>query len=299
MKKLSYVALAALGVALSAGQASAEELWNPHLRGVDEGLAAGAVPPKGVYFVDDNYYASFRMYDGSGKSTPTRLDVFVDVPIVLWNTGLKVFGGDFAVAAAQPFDYTNVIATGLPSSNAHWGTFNTVLIPAIVSWALPSDFHVKGSLGINLDDASSSPSKPPANGGAGAGNAGTTFEPGLGISWLHDGWNISAQFLYDTTTKDNHTNYQSGDQFSGDYTISKAFGKWSFGVGGYSTNQLEKDTVNGKDAAGTTRLTYGVGPVASYTFGGIIVQAQYDYNITTHNDFGGDVFNVRFVVPID
>jgi len=284
------------GFGLTAGSAEATELWNGHLRGVESGLAAGALPPEGVYFILDNYWASYKQYS-SNKSNGTKLDALVEVPILLWNTGVKVLGADYAVALAQPFDYTSVTHNG-NAVGSHWGTYNTYLAPVILSWALPYDFHIKGSFGVYLDDASSSPAHPPSGGGVGAGNAFTTFEPGLGISWLHDGWNASVQFYYDTNTKNTRTNYQSGDQIALDYTLTKAIDKWTVGIGGYQLNQLERDSVAGREQTGTVAFSYGLGPIVGYDFGGINLQAHYSHALLVHNDVGGDFFNVRAVVPL-
>ena len=298
MKKVnvSYAVIAAMGVALVASQASAEELWNPHLRGVDEGMAAGALPPQGVYFVDDSYWLSFESHDGSGKTTGTQLDGLVEVPILLWNPGVKVLGADYAVGVAQPFDYTSLSGNGV-TGDGHWGTYNTIAIPGILSWSLPHDLHASASLKVYIDDPSSSSAHPPSNGGAGSGNSFWTLEPGAGLSWLHDGWNVGAQVLFDHNFKDSATGYDSGDMIDVDYTATKTFGKWVAGVGGYQENQLQRDQINGVSRAGTVRLTSGVGPIVGYNFGPIDVSATYNHEITTHHDFGGDFYNLRAVVP--
>jgi hypothetical protein len=62
------------GAVAFAGQASATQLWDPYLRGVNEGLAAGALPPEGVYFVLDNYLADHNLYSpGNSKAPNTGL----------------------------------------------------------------------------------------------------------------------------------------------------------------------------------------------------------------------------------
>jgi len=301
MKKITYAALAA-GVVFAAGQAGASELWNQHLRGSDIGGALGALPPAGVYFVDDNYYGAFSLDNDKSQSSQLKLDVYVNIPILLWSTGIKILGADYAVGIAQPFDYTNL---NYAADSDHWGTFNTVLIPAALSWTL-GDFRVKGQLAIAVDDASSSPSSLPARGGAGSGNAYNTFEPSIGASYLKDGWNASVALRYDTSTADDshyvsatkNEKYQSGDQISTDWTFTKALGKWTVGAGAYTQSQIERDQINGVSTAGTSRVNAGAGPIVGYQFGGIGVTANYDHQILNHNDFGGDVFQVRFVVPL-
>jgi len=290
----------AVALTLVSGAAGATELWDPHLRGVESGLAAGALPPEGVYFALNNYFATFKQYDGSGNKTGLALDAIVEVPILLWNTGLTVFGAQYGVAVAQPFDYTEISVANAPTltDTGHWGNFNTYLVPVILSWALPHDLHVKASFGVWLDDASSAPGRNPSRGGVGSGNGFTTFEPGLGISWLHDGWNLSAQLYYDTSTKNDRTDYQSGDQIAIDYTATKTIGSWTVGLGAFQLNQLEKDTASGRKVLNSVSQSYGLGPIVGYDFGRFNVQATYNHYLMTNSDVGDNVLNVRLVVPV-
>ena len=65
-----YMLMAAMaGSVIVAGAASATELWDPHLRGVNEGLAAGALPPQGFYFINDSYFLSYESTNDKGKKT--------------------------------------------------------------------------------------------------------------------------------------------------------------------------------------------------------------------------------------
>ena len=93
------------------------------------------------------------------KSPVVKLFAYVDVPILLWVPGCKFLGADYGVAIAQPFDYVNLMAAercglGHPVnlSGSQWGTFNTILLPYILSWKLPCDFRVKTALAIGFDD---------------------------------------------------------------------------------------------------------------------------------------------------
>src|SRR5882672_3588514 len=87
------------GSALAASQASAEELWDPYLRGVNEGLPAGTLPPPGVYGVLDSYWMTYDLRGSNAKKVAdTGLSALVEVPIVLWVPGIKIFGADYAAA---------------------------------------------------------------------------------------------------------------------------------------------------------------------------------------------------------
>jgi hypothetical protein len=299
MKKVVCAAALAATVVLTAGSAFAEELWNPHLRGTDEGLAAGALPPEGVYFINDTYFATWKDMNGTNSNTNgIKLNAWLDIPIVLWNPGIKVLGADYAVAIAQPFDYLDMSGGPYKNDNGHTGTYNTVLIPGQLSWALPMDFHVKTGLSVYVDDPSSSPAHPAPNGGVGSGNSFWTFSPELGLSWLHDGWNLSADMRYDYNLEDDTTHYNSGNMFDVDYTVTKTIGKWTAGIGAFEQNQLEKDKSNGATVANSTQENYGIGPIAGYNFGPVDVMATWNYGVMTHNEVGGDMFNVRLVVPL-
>ena len=301
MKKLLGAMIMTAAVTL-AGQASAEELWDPHLRVVNAGLAAGALPPPGVYGVLDNYWVSYTWHDQNGKTVSgTGLSALVEVPIILWSTGIKILGADYAVAVAQPFDYTSYTPQG--AGNGNWGTFNTILIPGQLAWTF-GDFHVKAGLSVYLDDASSTMADlvkgRRLNGGLPSGNGYTTIQPDLGLSWLSDGWNLSADlhlaFPSDATTANGYR-YQTGDEFAADYTVAKTLGKWTVGLGLHQENQLNADTLNGRTVPNSIATNFGLGPLVGYQFDGVSIMAEWNHNIYAANDVAGDIFNLRLVVP--
>jgi hypothetical protein len=283
----------------------ATELWANTLPAINEGLAAGALPPPGLFGIYESYWASFTSYDNHGKSTGAMLDAFVQVPIVVWVPGNKILGASYAAAAAFPFDYTNVKAPGVPalSNNGHWGTFNTIVQPLILSWALGNNLYVKTAFAFAIDDATSSPGHPPSGNGAPSGNGFWSLEPDVGISWLYDGWNISAGLQYAYNLTNSSTDYKSGQQISGTYTVTKTIGKWTFGVGAYSINQITGDSGLGAADAGCANRggckieSYGAGPLVGYQFGGVNLMVNYTRSIYTRNYVGGNVFNVRLIVP--
>lgn len=300
MKKiLCFTALS--GAVALAGPALATELWDPHLPGVDIGLAAGALPPEGVYGVMNNYWASYHYYNSKANSVSgTSLEAYVGVPIVLWVPGIKIFGADYAVAIAQPFDYTSIgSGWGLSTGSGNWGLFNTVLVPGQLSWTF-DEFHVLTGVTVYLPTATSTPPLGRwVRGGLPSGNGYAAVQPDLGLSWLHDGWNVSASLHFPipitATTAANYT-YWSGAEFEADYTVTKTIGNWTFGVGAYQVNQLNSDTLNGQNIHNIAQR-FGLGPVLGYQFGGINIQAQLNQSVYTRNDVGGTFLNVRFVVP--
>ncbi len=354
MKKLLLVMCVSMLAVMMVTPAFAEELWDPHLRGVDVGLAAGALPPPGFYFVNDLIMGfdktfgplyNYAPQGGSGTFPPNpsfpggqngkansmeKLFAVVDVPTLLWvPSTCKFLGADYGVAIAQPFDYTNLrIQTntvGNQNTNTfvggeQWGAFNTILVPYILSWHLPCDFRIKTALAVAFDDATTSPEnrisavpfgrngslRNQGDGGiyAESGNGDYMFTPSVGISYLHAGWNLSAEFFYSFQTKDTATNYQTGDFFAADYTISYTCGKWTFGLGASEENQVANDSFDAGDGTGyhsqpnTKAEAYTIGPLVGYNFGPCSLLFNYAFPLYTNNDVGGEGFLFRLVVPL-
>ncbi len=297
----STLALAMAGSTITA--AKAEELWDPYLRGVFEGLPAGALPPPGVYGELDNYYAAYSYFNAAGDKVPgTHMNVLVEVPIVLWVPDIKILGATYGAAIAQPFDFN----TYQPLQNTHGGggnlgIYNTVLIPAMLSWSLPEHFFVRTGFGVYLNDATNTPADlvdgKLSNGGVPSGNGYSTIQPDLGFSWLYNGWNVSVgthyEFPVGSTTTTNY-NYRSAPEFAADYTVTKTIGAWTMGLGGEQEDQFSKDTFNGQPVPGSIVHNYGIGPIVGYQLrGGVDVTAIWNHHFATSSDVAGDFFNIR------
>lgn len=307
-KTLALVGVFGIGFCHSA---SAMELWDPHVRATDVGQYSGMLPPKGVYFVDNNIYAKFNNYDSnSDKVASSNLDVYVNVPILLWSTGLTVLGGSYALGIAQPFDYTSAEVTNT-SGAGNLGFYNTVLVPGIISWDLHPLF-VSTGLSVYLPDGTNNMTDflhgNMKNGGLPSANGYASIEPDLGLTYLlPDGWSASASFHLafpvgstKTTLADGSTyDYHSGTMLMGDYTVGKTIGSWMLGVGGATQNQLNHDEQEGNTTdAGTAAKgnvqNYSISAFASYQFkGGISLAGIFSHGLSTTNDVGGNIFNLR------
>jgi hypothetical protein len=329
MKKLLLALFVVAAAAVLAAPAFATETWDPHLRGINEGLAAGALPPPGVYFINNSQFApAYHQYGnlfnasvlaGGGHigTSPsgqvnrnTCLFAFVEVPILLWVPGCKFLGADYAMAIVQPFDFTSLrvkaptypgIPLGTAVTGAQWGMFNTVLVPYDLSWKLPCDFFIKTGLGIALNDPTNSAGTATSLGTgffAPAGNGTYTFEPTLGLSWLHSGWNVSVDCHYAFQTKDTGTDYQSGQQLAIDYTVAYTWGKWTIGVGAGQETQTTNDSWKGTTLTDSKANAWSVGPIVGYNFGPLSMEFIYNFGVYANNDVGGDWLVLRMVIPL-
>jgi len=371
MKKFILAMCVSMAVVMMFGPAYAMEAGPVHGPGGDEGLAAGALPPQGFYFINDFVmlpslitHGPIFDYNFNGGPVPThvgpvkngegisneKLIAVVDAPILLWVPGCKFLGADYGVAIAEPFDYTNLnVQVGghpfggqpfggvLGDTNtfvggAQMGASNTVLVPYILSWKLPCDWRIKTAFSVVVPDATTSTgnrirstdavtgqafsNRANQDGGiyAESGQDFWSFTPEIGISYLHAGWNFSADFFFSFSTKNNDTNYQSGDIFAADYTITYTCGKWTFGLGAYEQNQLNSDSfVQPFGATGAyglpgdglyhsqpgTKLTaYGIGPILGYNFGPCSLMFVYNVPLDSDNLANGESILVRLVVPL-
>jgi hypothetical protein len=330
MKKFFLALFVLAAAAVFVAPALATETWDPHLRGINEGLAAGALPPPGVYLIHSSQFApAYHQYGnlfnasqatGGGGIAPfpsgkinrdLSLFAYVDIPVLVWVPGCKFLGADYGMAIAQPFDYTNLRIKGATAAiagftaqnntGAQWGAFNTILVPYELSWRLPCDFRVKTGLGIALNDPTNSAATATTLGPgifAVAGNGTYTFEPTLGLSWLHAGWNVSADFHYAFQTKDTGTDYQSGQQLAVDYTVAYTWGKWTIGVGAGQETQTTTDTWKGVNLPDSKANAWTVGPIVGYNFGPLSMEFIYNFGVYINNDVGGDWLVLRMVIPL-
>lgn len=340
MKKILLAMCVCLAVLTLVSSAYANELWDFHLRGADEGLAPGILPPPGLYFINNSYWAtSYHNYDQNGNWIPgVKSQGYVDIPILLWTPGCQFLGASYGAAIAQPFDQVS-LRLSPPAAPAtfmgnQWGAYNTVVEPIILSWRIPCNLFVSGSFTIGLNDGTTSPgdsaaaqpgnplyhlqqgvafSKDLKDVYAWSSNDCYTFTPMLGISWLYHGWNLSAEFAYTFYTKDTDTEYQTGDQFWADYTLTYTCGRWTFGVGAEQQNQLYNDKFNSliynsagipigetgyRSQPGTMAINYGIGPIIGYNFGPCSIMMVYNFPVGVKSDTGGEWLDLRLVIPL-
>jgi hypothetical protein len=93
-----------------------------------------------------------------------------------------------------------------------------------------------------------------------------TFQPELALSYLANGWNLTA-FLYDEiNTENTRDRYTNGNIFHVDFTATKTFGKWTLGPVGYYVAQITDD----KCPVGICTATHG-GLGGTVTPTGVIV----------------------------
>jgi hypothetical protein len=244
--------------------------------GVLIGSSAG-VPPPGIYMFNQLFTYQTNLVGPltNAIGTHTGVQAAVDVQGFLFVPGWTFLGATYDAVVVQPFIMASIggplsFNPGFVSQEA--GAHNTYIAPVELSWKLgTSGFVVKTGLGIYVPDGT-------IQGPFGLNNVGNpwwTFVPELIVSYLKDGWNLSAALQGEFNTKNTVDGYTTGDIFRADFTATKTIGKWTFGPVAYYAGQVSNDScpiltcrVVGGTAGNAQRFNlFAVGGLVEYNFG--------------------------------
>jgi hypothetical protein len=297
MKPAAVAATVFVGAHVSG--ASALESIVPYLPGASIGVPIGALPPPGFYFSQTHAVFDIELKDNRGQPTGIKISDLAIAPQLLWVSPDKVLGATYGAFIIQPFRRAGTDVGG--QSLNDFRPINTIFSPVNLSWELGGGFFA--SAGLSFYTGAWSWNRYSTNNAA---NNYWTVEPSVGISYLANGWNISAHGVIDFNSRNNVTKYQSGDVFILDYTASRAFGKWDLGLGGTLIEQITDDKIDGIVAPaipgirgrGGLAHSLNIGPVVGYSFGDLAVKAYFLREIYAYNVPGGNRFYLRVSMPL-
>jgi hypothetical protein len=277
MRLISKALLFAAGLAaLAVSPANAYEGPSASTKpGAFIGASAG-VPPPGIYMFNQvfTYQSNFTGPGTTALGLGSRNSVHVNdyTAGFLFVPGWTFLGATYDAVLVQPFVD---VAIGNPLgavpgvANVTSGAFNTYIVPVELSWKLgASGFAVKTGLGIYVPDGT----KTGVNGLGNVGNPWATFQPELIISYLGNGFNLSAALYEEINTANSVDNYTNGNVFHADFTATKTFGKWTLGPVAYYVAQVTDDSC----PAGTCRLAHPLGTLTNaqrfhvFALGGLV-----------------------------
>ena len=98
---------------------------------------------------------------------------------------------------------------------------NTFISPLRLHWNLGNGFFLQSGFSVYISTGTIS-------GPLGNSNTGApyfTFQPHFVLSYVKDGWNLTAYTYYEHNTKNMISGYTSGDIFHADFTATKQVGK--------------------------------------------------------------------------
>jgi len=232
------------------------------------------------------YVNAFTYYNGSiggnrtlefGGNLALNINgtVYADTSILLYQTPWTFLGGRYAAAAAFPYVWMEV--TGDVQRTGPLGGVQTVhqrdsangigdiqILPFMMGWT-NGDLKFGTSLGIYTPTGDFEKGRL-----ANIGKNFWTFEPGVNASWLSSkiGLELTAFAGFDISTKNDKTDYQSGDVFHLDGTVAEHLpllgGFVGVGANAFYYQQITGDSGSGALLGSLEGHTVGVGPVVSY-----------------------------------
>jgi hypothetical protein len=227
-----------------------------------------------------NYYsgtagASKQLPSGGLITAGLDASAYSDTIVALYQTRLQLLGGSYAVGAAIPYVWLDVKGNvqltgpggggiaGSKSDTAN-GIGDITLYPFMLGWK-DGDLKYDFRLGIYAPTGDYEKGKL-----ANVGKNYWTFEPAVSVSYLSSktGLELSAFAGMDFNTKNNDTDYQTGNQFHIDLTVAQHLplfgGVFGVGANAFYYQQTTGDSGSGAALGDFKGRTEGIGPVVSY-----------------------------------
>ena len=129
-----------------------------------------------------------------------------------------------------------------------------------------------------------------------------SISPSVGVSYLRDGWNLSAHLIYFSNFENKDNGYKSGDEINLNLTAMKDIGNgWSVGAVGYLREQISSDK-NPNGAFGgmlaDDASQRGLGLSLSKQVGPMTFNAMYSKDLSARNSGGGDRIWLNAIIPL-
>jgi hypothetical protein len=317
LQRITLVSMLVAGILPEQVLAHNPEDFGQYMRGATMGDPVAAAPPPGLYFENTTIFAPEIV--GNGQINGLRVDAVVDLPLLVWSTGWSFLGASVVAYASQPvFNLTawQSTASGAPNAPAQFfpTVHNTYINPVTLSWNLGGGLFASGGFAFYVPDGSRY--------NLTANPDYWTFEPHAAVSYLANGWDLTAHLLYDFNTASAGYSspfagtpaaafgmgYRSGDQAFLDLTGTKKFGKWEIGPVAY----FEWQTTSDQPGSGFTcaqmlaatklgcgRATdYAVGGLVGYDWGPVALKVLMTESVYHSDELGGFALWTKLVIPL-
>jgi len=231
--------------------------------GVSTGLALGAPLPEGLYDITIPTWGL--------RSTHPATDVGALVPAwVIWSTPWTIFGGRIGFDVATPVAQVSI---DNPVGLNKTGWLNP-LLEVTLKWNLGNGFNFGVQEGVHL----------PVEGALqniGVAYDFASFQQVASLSYLNDGWNLTATAIYGTGQNGARTGSNAPEWFNYDITATKTFGKWEIGPIGFGSTDLSAPY-----AGYLKQSQFALGGLAGYNFGPVITQIKLTRDVYQTNYSG-------------
>ena len=258
MKKNLYcIALMVSTLALGyVNRARAEEGAGGHYMPGGAASFIDALPGRPALAVADY----FMYYDGSAgvsRQFPfghqltfdVHSQAYADSVVALYETPLKLLGGNYAAGLALPYVWLEVdgkvtgpLGNTIQVRDTANGIGDITLYPFMLGWTNAHDLKYDVRLGVYAPSGDYNASRL-----ANVGKNYWTFEPAVSVSWISSkiGLEATAFAGLDFSTKNDATDYQSGDVFHLDATVAEHLPLGKFGLIGIGANAFFYQQISG------------------------------------------------------
>lgn len=292
-----FMGLAAAGLLAVAGAAQAAEGGGSAYPNGAEGYTTAVVPPPGMYgLLYGTHYSADRLNDAQGNSLGLpgfKIQATSVVPRLGWVPGNKVLGGDLAFHAVLPITTLKVSALGASQSKSGIGD---ITLGAALGYHHSPSLHTLWGMDVVLPTGSYKKGDL-----ANTGRNHSAIDLAFAVSNIQpSGLNADLRLGYLINQSNNDTDYRSGDELHGDYTIGWGMGNgWTAGVGGYFRQQLSSDEVAGVKLPNSKTRALAIGPAIKFDSGrGWFVTAKWQKETDVENGPQGSAFWLKAVFPL-
>ncbi len=233
-----------------------------------EDFMVGALPPPGMYLVNYMLYVKKdSLKDNSGNSVPVGFDakVLAEVPRLIYVSPYTLLGANLAAHVFVPLYSADVTVTAGGKKvvdDSKNGMGDIIFSPLVMGWHFGPELHAVFALDMwaptgNYDKNDAASSILSKNH--------WTFEPVLAVSYLKDGFDVSAKLMYDFNTENSDTKTKPGQEFHVDWALGYSMSNgFTGGVVGYNYMQVTDDKVNGTTVADNRSQVGGIGVGLKY-----------------------------------
>jgi hypothetical protein len=306
-RALCLALMTATAALVCPGKALAVEgAMSPYLKGLG-GFMSGILPPHEGTYVNNFYYG----FDGEAGNNvrngvvELNVDISLDAYLLqgLFVTDAKILGGTYAfgvivdyVWAGLDADLTGPLGNTLSISLTSDGISDSFAYPIMLGWH-DGNWHWNAAIGVLL------PTGEYEQGQLNVGKNIWALIPQAAITYFdpESGWDISAAAAYVTMSRNDATDYQSGDIVHLDWAIGLHLDEaWEVGVAGNFVHQISGDSGTGARLGSFKAESIGIGPAVSYSTKigemPLSLSAKWEHDIHAERTFEGDVVNVTATI---
>ncbi len=242
-----------------------------------EDFMVGALPPPGTYLINYMILAQKdSLRDNSGKKVPVDFDasVFAEVPRLVYVSPYTILGASWAAHAFLPVYSADVTvkaggATVLDENDKGLG--DIIFSPLVFGWHFGPELHAVAAVDFYAPTGSYDKDNPATQI---LSRNHWTIEPVLAVSYLKNGFDVSAKLMYDFNTDNdeylnpatgNTSTLSPGQEFHFDWALGYSLQNGlSGGLVGYNYWQTTDDEVDNIKVKDNRSKVGGIGVGVKY-----------------------------------